>query len=341
MKTITLIPGDGIGPEIVDAVKTIFAAANVPVEWEERLAGKTAYEQTGELLPDSLLDSIRKHKIALKGPCETPVGKGFRSVNVGLRKAFELYVNRRPVETIPGIATRFEHVDLVLFRENLEGLYAGLEFHDSRLQMSDAVMRISQTGSERIVRAAFEYAQANGRRKVTLLHKANILKEAHGLFLRAGRKVSEDYPNIEFEDLIIDNGFMQLVARPEKYDVLVTTNMFGDILSDMLAGMVGGLGVVAGANIGEDAAIFEAVHGTAPDIAGKGIANPTGLLLSALDMLHHIGLHEHANTIHNALCKTLADPNLRTGDLGGPANTNKFAENVCNNLLAKPALAQV
>lgn len=341
MKTITLIPGDGIGPEIVNAVKTIFEAADVPVEWEERLAGKTAYEQTGELLPDSLLDSISRNTIALKGPCETPVGKGFRSVNVGLRKAFELYINRRPVKTILGIDTRFEDVDLVLFRENLEGLYAGLEFHDSRLQMSDAIMRISQTGSERIIRAAFEYAKAHGRRKVTLLHKANIIKEAHGLFLRAGRKVSEDYPNIQFEDLIIDNGFMQLVVKPDNYDVLVTTNMFGDILSDMLAGMVGGLGVVAGANIGKDVAIFEAVHGTAPDIAGQGIANPTGILLSALDMLTHIGLHEHANSIRKALFATLEDTSKCTGDLGGNASTATFANNVIDNLTAQPALTTV
>lgn len=332
MQTITLIPGDGIGPEIVTAVRRIFDAAQVPILWDEHLAGQTALEATGELLPQALLDSIQENKIALKGPVATPVGKGFRSINVQLRKNYDLYQNVRPAYSIPGVQSRYENVDIVLFRENTEGLYSGLEIYDPRLGIADAVMRITEVGSARIVRAAFDYAVKEGRSKVTLFHKANILKHAHGIFLRVAQEIAEAYPGIEFEDSIIDAGFMHIVRSPERYDVIVTSNMFGDILSDLLAGMVGGLGVVSGANIGDEFAIFEAVHGTAPDIAGQGIANPTGLLLSATQMLRHIGLNSYAEQIQHALLATLSNPANCTGDLGGSANTQTFADNIITRL---------
>jgi len=332
MVKVTLIEGDGIGPEITLAVKEVFKAADVPVIWEEEAAGQTALEQSGELLPASLIDSINRNKVALKGPITTPVGKGFKSVNVQLRQLFDLYQNIRPCNTTPGIITKFENIDLVLFRENTEGLYSGLEFYDERLQISDSIARITKDGCYRIVKAAFEYAKVNNRKTVTLVHKANILKSGGRLFLDAGEEVAGDYPDITYNNRIIDNMCMQLVARPEDYDVVVTTNLFGDILSDLCAGLVGGLGVVAGANVGDNIAIFEAVHGSAPDIAGKGIANPTALLRSAIMMLRHLELNDHAKRIDNALDKTLASANTRTADLGGTANTATFAQNIINNL---------
>jgi isocitrate dehydrogenase (NAD+) len=332
MVSVTLIEGDGIGPEITRAVKDVFEAIAVPIQWEEENAGQTALDQTGELLPASLMDSIQRNKVALKGPITTPVGKGFKSVNVQLRQRFDLYQNIRPCKTTPGIVTKFDNVDLVLFRENTEGLYSGLEFYDERLQISDSIARITKHGCYRIVKAAFEYARVNGRKKVTLVHKANILKSGGRLFLDAGEEIVKDYPDIEYDSKIIDNMCMQLVNRPEAYDVLVTTNLFGDILSDLCAGLVGGLGVVAGANVGDDIAIFEAVHGSAPDIAGKGIANPTALLRSGILMLYYLGMNEHADKIDKALNITLADVHTRTADLGGKANTTTFAQNVIKNL---------
>jgi isocitrate dehydrogenase (NAD+) len=322
--TATLIPGDGIGPEISEAVVKIFEAAGAPIIWEEHNAGETVLATMGALIPDTLIESIKKNKIALKGPCSTPVGKGFKSVNVTLRQKLDLYANVRPGKTIAGVKTRFDNVDLVTFRENTEGLYAGLEVYDENLEVADAFNRISKKGSERIVRAAFEYARKQGRKKVTLVHKANILKLTSGLFLKVGQEVAKDYPDIICDEKIVDNMCMQLVKNPEWFDVIATTNLFGDILSDLVAGLVGGLGIVPGANIGSDYAVFEAVHGSAPDIAGQNKANPTALLQSAIMMLRHLSLFEVATRIENALFATLADQSLVTGDLGGPNSTTGF-----------------
>ncbi|WP_162053989.1 isocitrate/isopropylmalate dehydrogenase family protein [Pontibacter pamirensis] len=332
MKQVTLIPGDGIGPEITEAVKTIFNAANVPITWEEENAGQTTFDAIGELIPSTLIASLNKNKVALKGPITTPVGKGFKSVNVQLRQMFDLYSNVRPAKTTPGVNTRFENVNSVLFRENTEGLYSGLEIFDERLQIADSISRVTREGCEKIVRAAFEYATRHGCKRVTAVHKANILKHAGALFLSVFREIAKDYPNLQADDIIIDNMCMQLVVKPEQFDVIVTTNLFGDILSDLCAGLVGGLGVVAGANIGDEMAIFEAVHGSAPDIAGKGIANPTALLRSAIMMLHHLGLKDEANRIEAALEATLANKEECTGDLGGKANTMQFAQNIIAKL---------
>jgi isocitrate dehydrogenase (NAD+) len=332
MRKVTLIKGDGIGPEITFAVKKIFEAAEVPIEWEDENAGIITLEEKGELIPATLLDSINRNKVALKGPITTPVGKGFKSVNVQLRQIFDLYQNVRPCKTTNGIVSKFEGVDLVLFRENTEGLYSGLELFDERMGIADSIARVTVAGCDRIVRAAFEYAQKHGRKKVTVVHKANILKNAGRLMLEAGAKASKEFPEIEFDDKIIDNMCMQLVMKPQQFDVVVATNLFGDILSDLCAGLVGGLGVVSGANIRDEIAIFEAVHGTAPDIAGSGIANPTALLRSAIMMLEYLEIKDKATQIEKALTKTLAVPELCTGDLGGKAGTLKFAENVISNL---------
>ncbi|GAA4390032.1 isocitrate/isopropylmalate dehydrogenase family protein [Hymenobacter koreensis] len=334
MHTITLIPGDGIGPEITRAVQDIFTAAQVPVQWEEQNAGQTTFDQSGELLPQALFDSLEKNRVGLKGPITTPVGKGFRSINVTLRQKYDLYQNLRPAKTTEGIASRYAEsgIDVVLFRENTEGLYSGLEVYDEQRGIADSFNRISVEGSRKICRAAFAYAAKHGRKKVTLAHKANILKMAGTLMLNAAQEASREFPHIQYEDKIIDNMCMQLVIKPEQFDVIVTTNLFGDILSDLLAGLVGGLGVVAGANIGDDMAIFEAVHGSAPDIAGKGIANPTALLRSALLMLEHLGEHTQAKRIEAALNETLRHREQCTGDLGGSASTQQFAQNVINNL---------
>ena len=332
MPTITLIPGDGIGPEISDAVVEILDAAGSGLEFDEQIAGLTAFREVGDLIPKELLDSIQTNKIALKGPLTTPVGEGFKSINVTLRQVFDLYQNIRPCRSIDGVKARFDNIDLVLFRENTEGMYSGFEILDERNQIADAIARISRKGSERIIRSAFEYARAQGRKKVTIIHKANIMKQSSGLFLRIGLEIAKEYPDIQVEDRIVDNMCMQLVMYPERYDVLVTTNLFGDILSDLCAGLIGGLGLVPGANIGEDCAIFEAVHGTAPDIAGKGLANPSALLQSALLMLRYLEMNEVANRIEKALFKTLADPTQTTGDLGGPCSTSEFTQNVIKNL---------
>jgi isocitrate dehydrogenase (NAD+) len=332
MKIITLIPGDGIGPEITEAVKKIFEAAQVPVTWEEENAGQTTYDSKGELIPQSLIDSLERNRVGLKGPITTPVGKGFKSINVQLRQKFDLYQNVRPSCSTPGIQTKFDNVDLVLFRENTEGLYSGLETYDERLGIADSTNRITVNGCEKITRAAFAYARKHGRKKVTVVHKANILKMAGTLILEAGKKAQAEFPEIQMDDKIIDNMCMQLVAKPEQFDVVVTTNLFGDILSDLCAGLVGGLGVVSGANIGDDMAVFEAVHGSAPDIAGKGIANPTALLRSAIMMLHHLEMHDYADRIANALNKTLLHKEQCTGDLGGKASTMEFTQNIINNM---------
>lgn len=332
MRKVTLIPGDGIGPEIMEAVKAVFAALEAPIEWEEENAGAMTQQHKGELLPHSLLDSVERNRLALKGPITTPVGEGFRSINIQLRQHFELYANIRPARSTPAIPTRFENVDLVVIRENTEGLYSGLEYYDERLGIVDSICRITNTGCERIVRAGFEYARMNNRKNVTLVHKANILKQAGAALLNAGNRIAPMYPEISLNDRIIDNMCMQLVTQPEKYDVIVTTNLFGDILSDLTAGLVGGLGVAAGANVGADVAIFEAVHGSAPDIAGKGIANPTAILKSGVMMLSYMGENELAGKLDRALTETLGVRAYCTADLGGNASTHEFTDRVIENL---------
>jgi isocitrate dehydrogenase (NAD+) len=331
-RRITLIPGDGIGPEIMIAVKAVFAALQAPIEWEEENAGLSTLKKRGELLPKELLDSIARNKVGLKGPITTPVGEGFRSVNIQLRQHFDLYANIRPCKSIDAIPTRFRDVDLVIIRENTEGLYSGLENYDERLGIVDSIARVTRRGCERIVQAGFEYAKHNQRKKITLVHKANILKQAGVMLLNAGKAIAAEHPGIEMEDLIIDNMCMQLVTKPERYDVIVTTNLFGDILSDLSAGLVGGLGVAGGANIGSDVALFEAVHGSAPDIAGKNIANPTALLKSSIMMLHHLGEDELAFRLDHAIDSTLRAREQCTADLGGTAGTREFTNAIIRNL---------
>jgi isocitrate dehydrogenase (NAD+) len=330
--TVTLIPGDGIGPSIADATVRIITAAGAQVDWDSQVAGIAGVSRWGDPMPDATLDSIKRTRIALKGPLETPVGEGFRSVNVALRKTFDLYANVRPARTIiPG--GRFSDVDIVLVRENTEGLYIGHEHYirigDDPRAAAESIAVITRHGSERIVRYAFEYALANGRKKVTLVHKANILKYSQGLFLDTGRMVAREYEGrVQFEDRIIDAMAMHLVMRPEQFDVVVTTNLFGDILSDEISGLVGGLGMTPGANIGVNAAIFEAVHGTAPDIVGKGIANPGALLLAACMMLDHIGQSDVATRVRGAFERTVQAGTVRTRDLGGTSSTDEFTDAV-------------
>jgi len=327
---ITLIPGDGIGPEVTDAVLGILSAAGVSIEWERYDAGVLSPDKQHPL-PAPLIDSIRRNTLALKGPVTTPIGEGFTSVNVGLRKALDLYANLRPVANIPDIPARFSNVDLVIVRENTEDLYAGLE-HQIIPGVVESLKIITEAASTRIGTFAFEYARARGRKRVTAIHKANIMKMSDGLFLDSVRAVAKKYPDIAYDERIIDAACMQLVLHPERFDVLVLPNLYGDIVSDLCAGLVGGLGVVGAANLGANCAVFEAVHGSAPDIAGQGIANPTALLLSALLMLHHIGEDSAADRIMHALNRVMADPASRTPDLGGRATTRQFADAVCKML---------
>ena len=328
-QTITVIPGDGIGPEVTAATIEMLDAAGAKLIYEEHQAGVAALKTLNDPLPEATLESARWNRVVLKGPLTTPSGTGFRSINVALRKEFDLYANVRPAKTIkPG--GRYENIDLVLIRENTEGLYVGVE-HFIGLQgdpkaAAESVMIITRFGSERICRYAFEYARANGRKKVTLAHKANILKYTQGLFLEVGQSIAKEYPDIEFEDRIIDATAMLLVMNPYQLDVLVMENMFGDILSDQMAGLVGGLGFAPAANIGATCAVFEAVHGTAPDIAGKGLANPTGLLLAACLMLDHIGQAEHAKRIRAAIDKVVKAGQITTRDMGGTAGTREYTD---------------
>jgi isocitrate dehydrogenase (NAD+) len=325
---VTLIPGDGIGPEITAQTVKVLQATGLRFNWDEELAGVAAVEATGTPLPDATIESIRKNALALKGPLTTPVGTGFRSVNVGLRKEFELFANVRPARTIvPG--GRFENVDIVMVRENLEGLYVGVEHFiaigDDPRAVGESMAIVTRRGCERIIRYAFEYAVKHGRRKVTIVHKANILKMVSGLFLEVGRAIATEYEGrVESDDMIVDNTAMQLVLRPEQFDVMVTTNMFGDILSDEVSGLVGGLGLAPGANIGTKAAIFEAVHGSAPDIAGKGVANPSAQMLAAAMMLDHLGELDRAQRLRDAIFTTIVRDGIRTRDLGGTASTEEF-----------------
>ena len=333
MRKVTLIPGDGIGPEISKSVTDIFEAAGVEVEFEIENAGEKVYNETGELIPESLYKSIEKNKVALKGPITTPIGKGFRSINVYLRKKYDLYSNIRPIKILPGIKTRYENIDLVIFRENTEGLYIGEEKYENEEQTSAiAIKRITKKGSFRIIKAAFEYAKANNLNKVTVVHKANILKITDGLFLDTAREIAKDYPGITVEEVIIDNMCMQLVMNPEKYLVIVTMNLYGDILSDLCAGLVGGLGLAPGANIGEDIAVFEAVHGSAPDIAGQNKANPLALLFTSIDMLKYLKENEKAEQIEKAVLRVLEKGEVLTADLGGSATTEELTAEIIKNL---------
>jgi isocitrate dehydrogenase (NAD+) len=322
--TITLIPGDGIGPEVSAQVVRVIEAAGVEVAWETHYAGAQALEKFGETLPQELLDSILRNKVALKGPITTPVGKGFTSVNVGLRKALDLYANLRPVRALPNIPCRYPELDLVVVRENTEDLYSGLE-HIVVPGVVESLKIITEKASTRIARYAFEYSVREGRKKVTAVHKANIMKLSDGLFLECFRNVAQDYPDITADDKIVDNACMQLVMRPEQFDVMLLENLYGDIVSDLCAGLIGGLGLVPGANIGERGAVFEAVHGSAPDIAGQGIANPTALLQSGIMMLRHLGEREAAERIENAMLKVFRAGQVRTRDIGGTAKTSEFA----------------
>jgi isocitrate dehydrogenase (NAD+) len=329
--TITLIPGDGIGPEVTQAVVRILKAAGLEIEWERHDAGVIAFKRFGQSLPVTLLDSVKRTKVALKGPVTTPIAEGFTSVNVGLRKALDLYANLRPVRNMPGVESRFSGVDLVIVRENTEDLYAGLE-HEIVPGVVESLKIITEKASTRIAQFAFKHARSHGRRQVTAIHKANIMKLGDGLFLDCARAVSREYLDIAYDERIVDAACMHLVMHPEKLDVLLLPNLYGDIVSDLCAGLVGGLGVVPGANMGSEMAVFEAVHGSAPDIADKNVANPTALLLSALMMLDHIGEKERAERIRAALGSILVAGRIRTRDLGGEASTTEFTDAVCREI---------
>ena len=330
---VTLIPGDGIGPEVTHAALSVIAAAGVAIAWEEVEAGAEVVSKYGTPVPDEVLNSVRKTGVALKGPIGTPVGGGFRSANVTLRQTLDLYASVRPVKNLAGVETRFDGVDLIVVRENTEGLYSGLE-HRIAPGIVESLKIVTEKASLRIAEYAFALAERDGRREVAAIHKANIMKLSDGLFLECARRVAKRHPGIEYRELIIDNCAMQLVRDPQQFDVLLLENLYGDILSDLCAGLVGGLGVVPGANVGEGCAIFEAVHGSAPDIAGKGVANPTALILSSVQMLRHLGEAEAASRIEAAVQATLANPETRTGDLGGPADTRTYTEAVCAHLQA-------
>ena len=332
-KTIAVIRGDGIGPEIMDATLRVLDALDVGLQYEFVDAGMAALEKHGELLPQKTLDSIARHHVALKGPLTTPVGEGFSSINVELRRRFDLYANVRPAITFPGTKARYDNIDLITVRENTEGAYGSEgQTMSADGQQAQSLIKVTHRGSERILRYAFDLAHKLGRKKVTIVHKANIMKTTSGLFLKVGREVAAEYPHIESNEMIVDNTCMQLVMSPEQFDVIVTTNLFGDIISDLCAGLVGGLGLAPGANIGTEGAIFEAVHGSAPDIAGKGIANPCALLLGTGQMLDHLGLQDHARRLRDAIRSTMAAKDRVTPDLGGNGSTSSFADAIISRL---------
>lgn len=334
IKKVTLFPGDGIGPEITNSVKNILHAIEAPIEFEEFLLGAESYKQTNELIPLAAINSIKKNKVALKAPVTTPIGHGFRSVNVQLRLLLDLYANIRPCKNLPYIPCKYENVDLIIFRENTEDLYIGEEQVISDNEVI-ALKRITRFASERIIRKAFEYAKNNNLTKVTCVHKANILKKSDGLFLSIFNELKQEYPSIEANDLIVDNACMQLVMHPEKYSVLVMPNLYGDILSDLSSGLIGGLGIMPGINQNDEYAVFEAVHGSAPDIAKQNIANPTALLLSCCYMLDHLQLKEYSDKIRQAINDTLKDQKNHTKDLGGNATLSEYTEQIITNLLKK------
>jgi len=328
---VTLIPGDGIGPEIIAATVRVVEASGADIEWETHIIGAQALEKQGTTIPEEALESIKRNGVALKGPLTTPVGKGFTSVNVALRKALDLYANVRPIRALPNVPCRYPELDLVIIRENTEDLYSGLE-HTVVPGVVESLKIITEKASLRIAKYAFEFAKNNKRRKVTAFHKANIMKLSDGLFLDCFYRVAKDYPEISAEDKIIDNACMQLVMKPEQFDVIVMENLYGDIVSDLCAGLIGGLGLAPGANIGEHGAVFEAVHGSAPDIAGQGIANPTAILLSAIMMLRHMGKMREADRIEKALLEVYAEGKVRTRDLGGNAKTAEFANAIIEKI---------
>ncbi|MFC1566906.1 isocitrate/isopropylmalate dehydrogenase family protein [bacterium] len=343
---ITLIPGDGIGPEITNAAKQVLEAAGVDIDWNEQEIGQIAFEKIGKLIPESALESIKQNKIALKGPCTTPIGKGFRSVNVYLRKEFDLYACLRPSKNMPGVPSRYENLNLVIVRENTEDLYAGIEFEkDSTetkkiIELSEntiksdsaiSIKAISESGTKRIVEFAFEHAKKNNRKKVTAVTKANIMKATDGLFLEVAKEVAKNYSDIEYDEKLIDNLCMQLVVNPNQFDVMVLPNLYGDIVSDLCAGLVGGLGLAPGANIGTSSAIFEPVHGSAPDIAGQNLANPIAMILSACMMLDYLNEKSKASQIRDAIKKTLSSGKANTKDLGGNAKTSEITQEIINN----------
>jgi isocitrate dehydrogenase (NAD+) len=330
-RKITFIPGDGIGPEIMAAARQIIDAAIGGIEWEDAIAGYTAYEKCSDLLPQSTIESIEKNKIAFKGPITTPVGKGFRSINVALRQRFNLYSNVRPVKSYEGIDSLYNDLDLVIVRENSEDLYKGIEYMATP-DVAESIKVITRQGSERIARFAFDLAVKENRKKVTITHKANIMKLSDGLFLETAQKVAIEYPEIKCNDVIVDAMSMKLVMKPQEFEVIVAPNLYGDILSDLAAGLIGGLGMAPSANIGDDAAIFEPVHGSAPDIAGKNIANPTSAILTGIMMLEYIKEDEAAQRIENALKKVLKDKSLHTIDIGGNLSTTQFRDEVIKRL---------
>ncbi|HDZ8876221.1 isocitrate dehydrogenase [Aeromonas dhakensis] len=332
-RKITVIPGDGIGPSIIESAIQILTHAGCDFEYEYADAGLVALEKHGELLPQATLDLIEKNKVTLKGPLTTPVGGGFTSINVSLRKKFNLYANVRPVLSFKGTKSRYDNIDIITVRENTEGMYSGAgQKRSDDNQSAEAMSIITREGAERIVKFAFELARQEGRRKVTIIHKANILKSTSGLFLEVAREVASRYPDIQSEEMIVDAACMNLVMYPERFDVMVTTNLFGDILSDLCAGLVGGLGMAPGANIGDGAAIFEAVHGSAPDIAGKNIANPTSVILASIQMLEYLGMQDKAERIREAVRATIESGDRVTRDLGGSASTSEFTQSIIDRL---------
>ncbi|MBQ4680128.1 isocitrate dehydrogenase [Aeromonas dhakensis] len=332
-RKITVIPGDGIGPSIIESAIQILTHAGCDFEYEYADAGLVALEKHGELLPQATLDLIEKNKVTLKGPLTTPVGGGFTSINVSLRKKFNLYANVRPVLSFKGTKSRYDNIDIITVRENTEGMYSGAgQKRSDDNQSAEAMSIITREGAKRIVKFAFELARQEGRRKVTIIHKANILKSTSGLFLEVAREVASRYPDIQSEEMIVDAACMNLVMYPERFDVMVTTNLFGDILSDLCAGLVGGLGMAPGANIGDGAAIFEAVHGSAPDIAGKNIANPTSVILASIQMLEYLGMQDKAERIREAVRATIESGDRVTRDLGGSASTSEFTQSIIDRL---------
>ena len=327
---ITLINGDGIGPEITEAVVNILKAAGVDINWDLQTAGEDVIEKEGSPLPSRVIESIKRNKVALKAPVTTPIGKGFRSVNVQLRKELDLYASVRPAENLPGIKTKFENVDIVVFRENIEDLYAGIERQVDE-DTAESIKIITRKASERIAKFAFDYAVKNNRKEVCVVTKANICKLSDGLFLDSARKIAKDYPTIVFREVLVDNCCMQLVQNPNQFDVLLLPNLYGDIVSDLCAGLIGGLGIAQGANIGLDYAVFEPVHGSAPDIAGQNKANPTAMLMSAIEMLNYIGENEAGKRIKLALFETL-NAGIKTADIGGSATTTEFTQAIIDRL---------
>lgn len=333
---VSLIKGDGIGPEIVDATLRVLDALGADLEYEEVYAGSGAHSKFGTPLPKETLDSMTRTRVALKGPCETPIGAGFRSVNVAIRKHFDLYANVRPARTVKGLESRYDDVDLIIVRENTEGAYIGIEHRiPPNWSAAESIILITRHGSERIMRYAFEHARNLGRERVTLVHKANILKETNGLFLNVGKEIAKEYPDIKFDDMIVDATCMRMVIDPSQFDVIVTTNLFGDILSDLAAGLIGGLGLTPGANIGTSCAMFEAVHGTAPDIAGKGLANPTALMLAAAMMLDHIKMPKKAALLREVIMETLEKGEVLTGDLKGSSGTKEYTDALVEAIKAR------